>query len=149
MSIETDVWAHVAHILGFTLWVAGLVAAAALLRAHEGADAASRPGLVSAARAMAAIMEVGSVLAIGLGLTIAFASPRFPNTAFKTGGWLHVKLLVVVLAMIVPHALIRAKLGKLRRGTTTKPLPGWVLPVILAGAAVIIILGANPLVLRK
>jgi uncharacterized membrane protein len=149
MSIETDLWLHVAHIVGFTLWVAGLLASASLLRAHEGADAASRPGMISAARSMAAIMEVGATLAIAAGLTIAFASPRYPNTAFKTGGWLHVKLLLVVLAILVPHGLVRAKIAKLRRGTTTKPLPGWVIPAILAGAVAIIALGAHPLLLRK
>jgi uncharacterized membrane protein len=149
MSFETSSWLHVAHILGFTAWIGGLLAVAALLRAHEGADAASRPGVITAARNMALVMDLGATLAIAVGLIVAFKAPQFPNTAFKTGGWLHIKLLVVVLGLVVPHGMMRAKIGKLRRGTQTAALATWVIPVILLAAAVVITLGAHPTLLRK
>ena len=145
MSSDTYVWVHLAHIIGFTVWVAGLVAVAALLRAHEGADAASRPGIVTAARGMALIMDLGATLAIAIGLWLAFKSPRFPNTAFKSGGWLHVKLVLVVVGLLAPHGMMRAKIGKLRRGAKTTALPAWVIPVILVGAIGAIVLGASTL----
>lgn len=149
MSFETYAWLHVGHVLGFVLWVAGLVAVIALLHAHTAADAASRTGLVTGARAMAMIMDLGATLAIALGLVMAFKGPNYPNTAFKSGAWLHIKLTVVVLGIIAPHGMVRAKLGKLHRGTQTTPLAGWVLPAVLAAAAVAIVLGANPTLLRK
>lgn len=149
MSADTYAWVHLAHIIGFVLWVAGLVSVAALLRTHEGADAASRPGVVSSARSMALLMDLGATLAIAIGLTLAFKSPRFPDSAFKSGGWLHVKLTLVVLGMLVPHGMMRAKIGKLRRGAKTPALPGWVLPAILVAATGAIILGAHPTLLHK
>jgi uncharacterized membrane protein len=149
MSADTYAWVHLAHIIGFVLWVAGLVAVAALLRVHEGADAASRPGVLSAARSTAVIMEIGSALAIVIGLYLAFKSPLWPNTAFKSGGWLHVKLVIVVLGLLVPHGIMRAKMAKLRKGAKTKPLPTWVIPAIVAAAIGAIILGGHPTLLHK
>ena len=148
MSADTYLWLKTAHIIGVVWWVAGLVAVAALLRAHAGVDAASRPGLVTAARSTALIMEVGSLLAIAIGLTLAFKSPMYPRTAFKTGAWLHVKLTIVVLGLLVPHILMRIKIGKLRRDVRTKPLAAWVIPVLLLAAAGAITLGANTALLR-
>jgi uncharacterized membrane protein len=149
LDADTYAWMHILKILGFVLWVAGLVAAAGLLRVHEGADAASRPGIINGTRIMVGLMEAGSTIAIGVGLLLAFKSPRFPTNAFATGGWLHVKLLLVVLGLLVPHILIRIKIGKLRRDAKAPPLPGWVLPVVLAAAAAVIVLGAHPTLLRK
>ena len=149
MSLETDAWIHVGHILGFVLWVGGLLAVAALLRAHEGADAASRPGIVGIARSTAVLMDVGATLTIALGLIMAFKSPMFPNTAFKTGGWLHVKLALVVVGIIVPHAVLRRRIAALKREAKPGPLARWIVPVLLLAAVAIIALGANPFLLRK
>jgi uncharacterized membrane protein len=149
MSFETYGWLRVGHVLGFTTWVAGLLAVAALLRVHEGADAASRPGAITAARNMAMMMDLGATLAIAMGLVIAFKGPMYPNTAFKTGGWLHAKLALVVVGLLVPHGMMRAKIGKLRRGTRTAALAGWVIPVVLLCAAGAITLGAHPTLLHK
>jgi uncharacterized membrane protein len=150
MSADTYAWVHLGHVIGFTLWVAGLVAVAGLLRAHEGADAASRPHLVTAARSMALIMDIGGTLAIAIGLTLAFKSPRFVGTnAFKTGGWLHVKLALVAVGLLAPSVIMRIKIGKLRRDAKTPPLPAWVLPLVLVCATGAIILGAHPTLLHK
>lgn len=149
MSLETDAWIHVGHILGFVLWVGGLLAVAALLRAHEGADAASRPGILGIARSTAILMDVGATLTIALGLVMAFKSPMYPNTAFKTGGWLHVKLALVVVGIIVPHGLIRRRIAALKRDAKPGPLPGWIVPLLLVAAIAVIALGANPFLLRK
>lgn len=149
MSFDTYAWVKVAHIIGFTVWVGGLLSVAALLRAHEGADAASRPGMVTAARGMALIMDLGATLAIAMGLWLALKSPRFPHTAFKSGGWLHIKLTLVVLGLLATHGLMRAKIGKLRRGTKTTALPAWVIPVVLVCAIGAIVLGAHPTLLHS
>ena len=69
-------------------------------------------------------------------------------TAFKSGGWLHVKLALVVLGLLAPHGMMRAKIGKLRRGAKTAALPAWVIPVVLVCAIGAIILGAHPTLLH-
>ena len=147
MSLDTYQWARVAHILGFTLWIAGLVAVYSLLRAHAAATGDGRAQLAGATRAMGMMMEAGATLAIGFGLWLAFASPMFPTNAFASGGWLHVKL-VAVVALIGMHGLLRMRMKAYREGQNPT-LPGWILSVIVACAAIAIALGANQLLLRK
>jgi uncharacterized membrane protein len=135
---DTTIWMGVGHFIGFTFWIAGLVATAALLRAHHAADVASRPGIVTSARAMAGLMEFGSLLAIGIGLWQAFASSKYAafGTAFGSGGWLHLKLTIVVIGLIVPHAYLRIALKRARtEGAAVRPIGAWVIPVILIAAA--------------
>jgi protoporphyrinogen IX oxidase len=145
MSPELYSWMKVLHVVGFVLWIAGLWAGIWLLKAHNSVDASSRPALVGAERKVGASMDAGATFAIVAGLVLAFAGPI---NAFKTGGWLHVKLTLVVLAVLGIHGLVRVKMRKFRNGDLT-PLPAWVVPVLLVAVVAIIALGANPTLLRK
>jgi uncharacterized membrane protein len=145
MSPSLYLWAKVLHVIGFVLWVSGLWAGIWLLKAHAQVDPASRPTLVGAERKVGASMDAGATFALIGGLAMAFGGPI---NAFKTGGWLHVKLTLVVLGVFSVHGLVRGRMRKFRNGDLT-PLPGWVVPVLFVALAGIIALGANPTLLRK
>jgi putative membrane protein len=145
MSPELYSWMKVLHVVGFVLWIAGLWAGIWLLKAHTSVDASSRPALVGAERKVGASMDAGATFAMVAGLVLAFAGPI---NAFKTGGWLHVKLTLVVLAVLGIHGMVRVRMRKFRNGDLTA-LPGWVVPVLLVAVVAIIALGANPTLLRK
>lgn len=138
-------WAKVVHIIGFVLWIGGIWAGIWLLKAHVQVDAASRPALVGVERKVGASMDAGATFALLGGLALAFGGPI---NAFKTGGWLHIKLTLVVLAVFSVHGLVRGRMRKFRNGDLT-PLPGWVVPVLLVAMVGIVALGANPTLLRK
>ena len=141
-------WLRTAHMVGFILWVAGVIGVLALLDAHARIGASARDAMVGVERRTAMIMEIGSLLAIGAGLYLAFKSPRFPTHAFADGGWLHVKLTLVVLALIGAHVFARIRLRKFRNGEI-KALPGWLLPVVILAVIGIVSLAANYQLLRK
>ncbi|MEZ4362215.1 MAG: hypothetical protein R3B48_18650 [Kofleriaceae bacterium] len=145
MSPQLLLWFKVVHIAGFVLWVAGLWAGLWLLKAHLAVDAASRPAMVGVERKVGASMDAGATLAMVAGFVLALGGPI---NAFKTGGWLHAKLAVVVLGVLSIHGVIRVKMRKVRNGDLS-PLPGWLTPVLLAAVAVIIALGAHPMLLRN
>jgi len=145
MSIETLSWVRVAHVFGFVVWIGGMLACLSLLHVHALVEGAARDALSRTERSVAMLMDAGATLAIAAGLTMAFEAPI---NAFKTGAWLHVKLTVVVLGLLSAHGMIRAKIKKFRKGEV-KPMPRWLFTAVLACAAVIIALGANPTLLRK
>lgn len=145
MSLELLAWVRVVHVIGIVLWVAGIWAGIWLLKAHVNVDAASRPALVAAERKAGASMDAGATFAIVAGLVMAFGST--PN-AFKTGGWLHIKLTLVVVGVLSVHGLVRAKMKRYRNGDLA-PLPGWVIPVFLICLVAAVALGNNPFLLRK
>ena len=127
------------------MWIAGLCSVLVLLRGHENVEAAGRPAIVKIARGAAMMMDVGSLLAIVLGLGLAFSGPI---NAFKTGAWLHIKLAVVVIAIIGSQVYLRIKLKHARQGQAGV-IPSWLLPAIWLASAIIIALGANQSLLRK
>ena len=148
MSPETYTWVKVGHIVGFTLWIGGLIAVIVLLRAIVGVDERARPQLIGIARGTAMLMDLGATFAIAMGLTLAFSKAIYPVIAFKTGAWLHVKLTIVVLGILSMHGMARAKLKKLRTGQATT-IPSFMLYAVLLSAAAAIALGANPFLLRS
>ncbi len=145
MSFETLFWLKTLHVIGFVFWIAGLWAAIWLLRTHTQVDASSRPQLVAAERKVGISMDAGATLAIVMGLVIAFAGPI---NAFKTGGWLHVKLTLIVVGILSVHGLLRVKMRKVRQGDLS-PLPGWVLPLFLVATLGVIVLGSQKTLMRK
>jgi protoporphyrinogen IX oxidase len=145
MSFQVIQWIKVVHIVGFVLWVAGIWAGVWLLKAHSQVDAGSRPALVAAERKVGASMDAGATLAIVAGFVLAFGGTI---NAFKTGGWLHIKLTLVVLGLLTVHGMIRGKMRQFRNGNLA-PVPSWIVPVFLVAVAAIIALGANPSLLRK
>lgn len=145
LSPQLYQWVLVLHIIGFVLWVAGIWAGIWLLKAHANVDAASRPALVGAERKAGAAMDAGATFTIIAGALMAFGAQV---NAFKTGGWLHIKLTLVVLGVFSVHGLVRGRMRKFRNGDLS-PLPGWVVPVLLVALAGIIALGSNDFLLRK
>jgi uncharacterized membrane protein len=91
------------------------------------------------------IMDLGATLAIVCGLVMAFGNTP---SAFKTGGWLHVKLTIVGLTLLAIHGYTRAQVKRFRHGAI-KALPQALPYVVMAAATVVIILGAHPTLLRK
>ncbi len=145
LSPSLYLWVKVVHLLGIVLWISGIWAGIWLLKAHANVDAVSRPAMVGAERKVGASMDAGATLALIGGLLMAFGGPI---NAFKTGGWLHIKLTLVVLGIFSVHGLVRGRMRKFRNGDLT-PLPGWVVPVLLVSVIGSIALGANPMLLRK
>jgi putative membrane protein len=144
MEPQTYSWLLVGHVVGFTLWIAGLVTVCFLLRAHHEADAASRPGLTTSARAAALLMDLGATAAIALGLWMALGGTI---NQFKNGAWLHLKLTLVVVVILGAHGFLRMKLARARRGQTAA-LPRALLAIVLLATIVVIALGANRALLR-
>jgi uncharacterized membrane protein len=93
----------------------------------------------------AMIMDLGATLAMACGFVLAFGNTPI---AFKTGGWLHVKLTLVALTLFAIHGYTRAQVKRFRNGAV-KPLPRALPYVVLVAAAAIIVLGAHPTLLRK
>ena len=145
MSYETYSWLRVLHIVGFVLWIGGLLGLLKLLRVHAQVEGAARDVLARAERKIAVLMDAGATFAMVAGFWIAFG--RAPN-AFKTGGWLHVKLTVVVLGILSIHGFARVKARKFRQGQVT-PISHALMYVVLVAAVVAITLGANGTLLRK
>ncbi len=90
-------------------------------------------------------MDAGATFAMAAGFAVAFGTTPI---AFKTGGWLHMKLTLVVVGVLSIHGLVRVKMRKFRNGDVA-PLPSWMMPVLLIALTGIIILGAHPTLLRK
>lgn len=145
MSPQVLLWFKVLHVVGFSLWIAGLFAAIWLLKAHALVDAASRPAMVGTERKVGAFLDAGATFAIVAGFVLALAGPI---NAFKTGGWLHVKLTLIVVGILSAHAVVRRTMRQFRNGDL-RPLPGWVLPVCLFAVIAVIVLGAHPMLLRR
>jgi len=145
MDPETINWLRVGHVIGFVLWIAGLVAVLELLRVHAAVEGAAREVVARHQRAVAMVMDAGATLTMAFGLWRAFGS--VPNK-FKTGAWLHIKVTLVVLVLLGVHGYARVKMRKFRSGEVG-PIPGWLVYLVLAVAVVVITLGANPDLLRK
>ncbi len=145
MTPNTYQWVKVAHILGFVLWSSGLLTGLFLLRAHAAVEASARNAFVPIERVVGIIMDAGATVAIAAGFVMAFGTTPI---AFKTGGWLHIKLTLVVVGVLSIHGLLRVKMRKFRNGDVAA-LPSWILPVLLIALTGIIILGSHPTLLRK
>jgi protoporphyrinogen IX oxidase len=145
MSPDVLQWVKIAHIIGFVLWVSGLSAGYWLLRLHSQVEKSARDAFVGAERAVGALMDAGATFAMVAGLVMAFGQTPI---AFKTGGWLHVKLTLVVLGILSVHGKLRVTMKKYRNGEVT-PMPSWVWPLLMVAVAGIIVLGAHPTLLRK
>jgi uncharacterized membrane protein len=133
MMPTTYQWLLALHLAGVVFWVSGLLACALLVPAAGQAVDAARAPLVSSARRLALLMDIGATVAIAAGLTLALGVAP----ALMRQPWMHIKLTLVVLGVLGLHGLIRARLGRLRRGATAG-LPGFA--ASLAGALVVAII---------
>lgn len=145
MSFETYNWLRVGHVIGFVAWIAGLVTVLQLLRVHGMVEGAAREVLSRQERKVGILMDAGATIAMVCGFWLAFGGPI---NAFKTGGWLHMKLTLVALAVLGVHGWARVQIKRFRQGQV-RPVSQALTFVVLIAAAVIIALGANPTLLRK
>jgi uncharacterized membrane protein len=131
-------WIETAHVFGVILWVAGIFACLRLLRAHAaGAGSAA----ADTARSTAILMDIGATVALAAGLTMVIGMQPTPLRE----GWMHPKLLLVVLGVISIHGLTRAKIKKARRGESAA-MPSFVEPAAIAVVALIVALAvAKPM----
>ena len=128
MSPETTQWITAVHVVGFLLWTGGLMSCMQFLRVHHAAGVDSREALQGTERRVALSMDIGATLAIAAGLILALG--RTPS-AFKEGGWLHLKLTLVVIGLLVLHGYVRVKIKKFRNGDVVA-LPGFLYPLTVA-----------------
>lgn len=148
MDPDTYNWLRVGHVLGFVLWIGGMLALLQLLRVHGVVEGAARDVLVRHERKMAIVMDAGATLAMICGLWMALDRTPTLFSAKHYGAWLHVKLSIVVVAILGVHGWSRVKVKKFRKGEV-QPVPQAVVWIVLAAAAAIILLGAHHGLLRK
>jgi len=142
---STETWLHIGHIVGFVMWVGGMLATLYLLRVHAIVDGPARDVCARQEGRTAMIMDLGATVAMACGFVMAF---RHTPSEFKHGAWLHVKLTLVVVGLLGVHGFTRAQVKRFRAGTV-KVLPRALPYVVLVAAAAIIVLGAHPTLLRK
>lgn len=145
MDPDTYNWLRVGHVLGFVLWIGGLVTVLQLLRVHAAVEGAARDVLARHERKMAVLMDVGATLAMVTGFVTALGGTV---NYFKTGAWLHIKLTLVALAIVGVHGWTRAQVRNFRKGQV-RPVSPLIMWVVLVAAAGIILLGAHHGLLRK
>ncbi len=96
-----DLWVKVLHVIAVISWMAGLLYLPRLLVYHVEAPAGSQQSAtfkIMERRLLNAIMTPAMIVAWGTGLWLAWSSFGFK------GGWLHTKLMLVVL-LSVAHDL--------------------------------------------
>lgn len=143
MSHVTYEWVKAAHLLGVVFWIAGLCSVYWLLRIHAHAPADTREQLTLMERSLALMMDLAAAVAIGCGLALALAADWFKvNEANRP--WLHIKLTVVVLAILPIHGMIRARIKKFGQGKIS-PIPAWQWSLLLAGVTASILLASTKL----
>lgn len=138
MSPETFQWIKAAHVVGFLVWTGGLLSCVHLLRVHASIAAESYQIMSGVERKVAMVMDMGALVAIVSGLYLALGGVL---NAFTNGGWLHMKLAVVVLGLLGLHGYIRVKIRKFRNGQVAA-LPAFVYPATLAVIVIIAIIAA-------
>ncbi len=126
MDYETLKWIRVIHLCGMLAWVGGLIGLSFVLRAHANADKAAHDTMVSLEKGIAMVMDIGATIAIALGLTMLFTIT--PTLLKGNGGWMHTKLLLVVI-LIGLHGVQRMRVGKNKRGNVSAE-PGWMIPTL-------------------
>jgi uncharacterized membrane protein len=143
MNVKLWTWLVSGHLIGVFIWIGGLFATYWLLRIHSNSPTEMHEKLTLMERSMALMMDVASALAIGCGVALIFTqSPSNPTGNLLTqkgAGWLHIKLTVVVLALLPVHGMIRARIKKFGMGTIS-PVPQWQWTLLLAAITAIAIL---------
>ncbi|MBE7452180.1 MAG: CopD family protein [Kofleriaceae bacterium] len=145
MDPDTYNWLRVGHVLGFVLWIGGLLALLQLLRIHGAVEGAARDVLARHERKVAVLMDLGATLTMVCGFVSALGGTI---NFFKTGAWLHIKLTLVAVVIVGVHGWARVKVRKFRNGEVT-PVSPVLTYAVLAAAAAIILLGAHQGLLRK
>jgi hypothetical protein len=112
-------WLRFGHMGGWMLWVAGLIGMAVALQAGSRSKVAGR------------LADAGATLALATGIYTAVTQGMFKQ------GWLHVKLLLVVV-LIVLHGILRARTGRNVTAGAGGLLTGTVIVAVLVVAAAVL-----------
>lgn len=143
MSPETLAWVKAGHLIGVFLWISSMVTVYWLLRLHVHAPKEAHEKLTLMERSIAMMMDISALLAMGLGITMIFASDpiflKLPEGSAGSRGWFHIKLTVVVVGLLSMHGLLRARIKQFGMGKISN-VPQWQWTVILASVIAIFIL---------
>jgi uncharacterized membrane protein len=145
MSQDAYNWLRVGHVIGFVLWIGGLVSVLQLLRVHGAVEGAARDVLGRHERRMAIVMDLGATLTMVCGFVTALGGT---TNYFTTGAWLHIKLTLVAVFILGLHGWARVQVKRFRKGQV-KHVHVATTYVALLAAAAIILLGAHRELLRK
>jgi uncharacterized membrane protein len=131
-----------AHLIAVVLWISGLTAIYWMLRLHDHVPKDTRDKLTLMERSVALSADIAATVAIACGLAMAFS----PINLFSAPGqaWLHIKLAVVILAILSVHGMLRGRIKKFSQGKIT-PVPGWMWSLLLAGVTIAILLASTKL----
>jgi putative membrane protein len=138
-------WLRVGHVIGFVLWIGGMVSVLQLLRVHSAVEGAARDVLARHERKMALVMDVGAMLTLVCGLVTALGGT---TNYFTTGAWLHIKVTIVAVVILGMHGWARVQVKRFRKGQV-RSIPVAVTYVVLIAAAAVILLAAHRGLLRK
>lgn len=132
MSHETYLWIKLVHYLGFIVWLGSMYALLLIVRAPAGRGEETGGPLAIAARRAGLSMDIGATLTIAVGVYLLFKAPE-PVSPLEQP-YFHVKLTLAV-ALIGLHGYLRARAGKLARGTGGAP------PAAVVVIAAVLMLG--------
>jgi protoporphyrinogen IX oxidase len=111
-------WLLVAHILGLTLWVSGLLVTTIALTQHtQEANGAAREALARLERIfLRGMADPGALLTLLAGISLIASNPSY----YLHARWLHIKLTFVII-LIVLHVVIAIKTKLFAAGRITLP----------------------------
>ncbi len=145
MSPDEYNWLRVGHVIGFVVWIGGMVGVLQLLRVHSHVEGAARDVLGRHERKMALLMDLGATLTLVCGFVTALGGT---TNYFTTGAWLHIKVTIVAVVLLGMHGYARVQVKRFRKGQV-KPIPVITTYVVLVAAAAVILLAAHRGLLRK
>lgn len=137
-------WLLTGHIIAVVLWVSALTAIYWMLRLHDHVPKEAHEKLTLMERALALSGDVAVAVAIVCGFIMAiWGGPDHAGTynwfsSPNNHGWLHIKLTVVVLAMLSVHGILRGRIKRFGMGQI-KPVPSWLWTLFLAGLTISVI----------
>lgn len=141
---ESYLWIKAAHVIGFVVWVGGLVGLSVLVSSHRRINDASVADLVDLERGIALLVDIGALVAVVCGVALILKGRNMGDAWVMKQGWMHVKL-TGVLGIIGLHGYIRVQVGKAKRGDRSGMSPV-VVGVLLALFVGVVIMGvARPI----
>ena len=109
-------WLLVLHVLGFTLWISGLLMASLVLLRHVGvADPQARTNLAGIEKlGLRALADPGATLAILAGILLIMTNSPY----YLHARWLHIKFIFVLL-LIALHVIVGTRSKAFSSGRIT------------------------------
>jgi putative membrane protein len=109
-------WLLVLHVLGFTLWISGLLMTSLVLLRHVGvADPQARSSLAGIEKlSLRGLADPGATLAILAGILLIMTN----STYYLHARWLHIKFIFVLL-LIALHVIVGTRSKAFSSGRIT------------------------------